>query len=539
MYAAGTPIPTASQNTGRAELNRTRSWPSALLSMILAVFAPTIANAAAGDLDNTFNGNGKVITDVFVGSDELKGIAVQSDGKIVAVGTCRRADNTLDFDGPNFCAVRYNLNGTLDTSFGVNGKWSDKYSIFNSDLGLFVRFDSFGESVHIQADGKILVGGTCNPQRLCFMRLTSNGTNDLPSFAINETFQVSSGTRKIIARPDGKVLMLANQLIPATSATQMTVAGFNANGSVDTSFGTSGKTTFSHPSGFLTLSELKIDAQGRTLALGSNTEQASTGYVVLGRLLANGTADTTFDTDGLAYFQIGGIVATAHSMNIASNGSMTLLMDSLSTYGTFRVNANGSLDTSYGTNGFRLASNPFLTVSSNCIASTGLLAPDDRGIFLGVTRKFGSAAFDFGLCRARINADATPDATFTSENSLFDSLNAASVMSGLSLAFAPDGKIVAGAGCGPFTTSPTPPAAQSFCLQRYEGLSPDFANCYDVDGDGVTNSLTDGLVILRAQLGFRDAAVTNGVSFAASAPRKTWAQLRDFMVFSCGFRVPL
>jgi uncharacterized delta-60 repeat protein len=537
MHEAGKLIATASPCAGRVQLNRTRSWRSSHLLTTITLLATQLAFAAPGDLDNTFNGNGKVITDVVVGSDELKGIAVQSDGKIVAVGTCRRTDSPLAYDGPNFCAVRYNVNGSLDTSFGVNGKWSDKRSVFDSEIGLPVVFDSFGESVHIQADGKILVGGTCTVGQLrpCYMRLTSSGANDLPSFAVNETLVTSTfGNRKIIAKADGKVLMLVNQLLPVTSAIRMAVIGFNADGSVDSTFGTGGITTFSHPSGALSLSELKIDAQGRTLALGSNTEMASTGYVVLGRLLANGTADTTFDTDGFAYFRIGGTSAMAYSMNIASNGSMTLLMDSLGDYGTFRVNANGSLDTTYGSNGFRLVTNTYLA-QSNCHAQTGLLAPDGRGIFLGSKPKpsFGSRS-DFGFCRTRINADANTDTTFTSANSLFDSLNADSAMFDHQLALAPDGKIVAASACGPYSF---PPTNQKFCLQRYEGVSND--NCYDVDGDGVANSLTDGLVIVRAQLGFRDAAVTNGVSIPAAAPRKTWAQLRDFMVYTCGLRLTL
>src|ERR1051325_1525148 len=73
-----------------------------------------IAQATDGDLDPTFGTGGKVVTDFNSSSDWLSRIAVQPDGKIVAIGDTHPSNK--------FALARYNSNGTLDTTFGNGGK---------------------------------------------------------------------------------------------------------------------------------------------------------------------------------------------------------------------------------------------------------------------------------------------------------------------------------------------------------------------------------------------------------------------------------
>src|SRR4051794_17178616 len=95
---------------------RTRAcWPLLVVLATAALALPASASAAAGDLDTTFGaGTGLVKTD-FTGSteDQINGIAIQSDGKIVTAGFSH--DQTGDFD--RFAVARYNADGSLDTSF--------------------------------------------------------------------------------------------------------------------------------------------------------------------------------------------------------------------------------------------------------------------------------------------------------------------------------------------------------------------------------------------------------------------------------------
>ncbi len=96
---------------------------------------------ADGSLDTSFNGTGKVITGISSGDDTVFGVVVQSDMKIVVAGTSTEPNG-------NFALARYNTNGSLDTSFGGTG------IVITASGG-----DAQCTSVALQADGKIVVAG--------------------------------------------------------------------------------------------------------------------------------------------------------------------------------------------------------------------------------------------------------------------------------------------------------------------------------------------------------------------------------------------
>ena len=124
----------------------------------IAVCATFTTHAAPGNLDTTFgSGTGKIITAIGSGEDTARALAVQPDGKIVVAGSCsNRSDN-------DFCLARYDANGVLDAGFNPNASaaiWS----------------------VAVQADGKILLGGTFTSMggtgRNYIARVMSDGTLD-------------------------------------------------------------------------------------------------------------------------------------------------------------------------------------------------------------------------------------------------------------------------------------------------------------------------------------------------------------------------
>jgi len=100
-----------------------------------------------GSLDGRFGFGGKVVTDFGSPHDIAFDIALQSNGKAVAVG--RGSDPNLPFTGQNFAVSRYSTAGALDATFGSNGKQMTDFS--NSDDG--------ARAVVIQTDGKIVVAG--------------------------------------------------------------------------------------------------------------------------------------------------------------------------------------------------------------------------------------------------------------------------------------------------------------------------------------------------------------------------------------------
>ena len=125
------------QATGK---NRRRVLATAFVLTTAIASIPSMASAAAdGALDTTFGTGGKVTTAVGVG-DQSKAIAIQSNGKILVVG-----DNMADFE-----VVRYNTDGSLDTTFDTDGK-------VTTDIGTST-YDA-GTAVAIQGDSKIVVAG--------------------------------------------------------------------------------------------------------------------------------------------------------------------------------------------------------------------------------------------------------------------------------------------------------------------------------------------------------------------------------------------
>ena len=100
---------------------------------------------ADGSLDTSFDGDGLVTTDFSMGSDDV-GIAVvlQSDSKILVAGYSNRSGS------PDFALARYNIDGSLDSSFAGDGLLTTDFPIGESDVGA---------GIAIQSDGKIVVTG--------------------------------------------------------------------------------------------------------------------------------------------------------------------------------------------------------------------------------------------------------------------------------------------------------------------------------------------------------------------------------------------
>src|SRR6185295_9593488 len=113
-----------------------------LSAIIILTFFSAAVFAQAGDLDNTFDADGKITTDINSGDDGAISVAIQPDGKIVTTGYAYNAT------GGEFALVPYNTDGTLDSNFSEDGKVTTP---IGSGAG--------ATSVIIQADGKIVAGG--------------------------------------------------------------------------------------------------------------------------------------------------------------------------------------------------------------------------------------------------------------------------------------------------------------------------------------------------------------------------------------------
>jgi len=168
--------------------------------------------------DNTFGSFGFIQTSVGPQFDAANGVAVQSDGKIVAGGTTSSG-------GPDMAAfVRYNTNGSLDTTFDNDGKL-----ILDPTPGNTILF----RSVLIQTDGKIVGVGTGNGAYL-LLRLTTSGALD-PTFGLGgKVLQSVAPTHSDAARamlqPDGKIVAVGGG--DNNSSAGFTAARFLSTGTI-------------------------------------------------------------------------------------------------------------------------------------------------------------------------------------------------------------------------------------------------------------------------------------------------------------------
>ncbi|MFN2508228.1 MAG: hypothetical protein ABR589_05595, partial [Chthoniobacterales bacterium] len=228
--------------------NFTNFWSTSaiLVAVTLGWSLPAPANAADGDLDKTFDGDGKVTTDFgnFGTSDGAADVVIQSNGKIVVGG------NT----GSSGDLARYNPNGSLDSTFGNGGS--------SGGSGVTVA------AIALQNDGKIVVvGGRVvinNGVDFAVARFNSNGSLDDGS-ANDSTPGDSFGTGGLVTtdfgdddnatgvaiQSDGKIVVVGH-LGPTNSGfnVDFAIARYNTNGSLDSggagdstpgdSFGTGG-----------------------------------------------------------------------------------------------------------------------------------------------------------------------------------------------------------------------------------------------------------------------------------------------------------
>ena len=206
-----------------------------LLSTFIAAaslsFLPT-ASAADGDLDTTFGTGGIATTHLGSLYDYGESVALQSDGKIVTAGYFY---NGTDYD---FALVRYNNDGTLDTSFSGDG-------IVTTDIG---NLGDFATSIAIQSDGKIIVAGnslTSGNYKFALVRYNTDGTLDT-SFSGDGKVTTALGVSddrfySIGLQSDGKIVAAGSSYDDTGSIFDFALVRYNTDGTSDSSFSGDGK----------------------------------------------------------------------------------------------------------------------------------------------------------------------------------------------------------------------------------------------------------------------------------------------------------
>jgi len=241
-----------------------------------------------GSLDPSFGSGGKLTTEFPGGESRPTALVLQPDGKLVAGGA---APTSTDHD---FALVRYNPDGSLDTSFGNGGKLTTDFAGSTDELTALV----------LQPDGKLVAAGfafTGNGWDFALARYDSNGSLDT-AFGTGGTLTTDFAgghdfLMALVLQPDGKLVAGGNASTTANTA-DFALARYNPDGSLDSSFGDGGKRTTDFAGQFERISALVLQPNGKVIAAGFAVTTDSGLDFALARYHSNGSLDVTFGTGG-------------------------------------------------------------------------------------------------------------------------------------------------------------------------------------------------------------------------------------------------
>lgn len=336
-----------------------------------------------GSLDTTFGGDGIVITAISAGRDEAHAVVIQPDGQIVVAGIT--SNNTT---GTDFVVARYNsADGSLDASFNGSGYITTDFSSTNDEVF----------AVALQSTGKIVVvgqTGSLTDANFALARYTVSGTLDTATFGVNGLQVTSFG--------DG---FDAAYAIAIQSDDKIVVAGISDN----------------------------------TPGLGINNDFALARYEV------DGALDPTFDNDGKVMTAVGVADEGAFAVGIQSTGKIVVAGAVLNAagnndFGVVRYNVDGSLDTTFAAGGPVPGTTLTDMSGGNDVALALMIQPDDK-IMVGGAAFVTSQGNDLAL--ARYDAEGGADMTFDADGKTVANISAAhDTAYGLALRPASGGKVV-------------------------------------------------------------------------------------------------
>ncbi|MFL5798556.1 MAG: delta-60 repeat domain-containing protein [Actinomycetota bacterium] len=236
-----------------------------------------------GRLDTSFGNNGRAVTDWTPGDDEAWGVVVLGTGKIVAGG----------YAGGKFAAARYTPAGVLDQSFGDHGKVTIDFTA-SPDSAWDVAVSEGGR---ILLAGQ---SGATAHSRFALVRLNGNGTLDHTfggdGKVTESVFGGPSYVWDVVVRADGSIVATGNQNGGAFDS--VAIAAFHPNGSPDSGFGDAGAWIADAPNNAYANAIVRLPS-GKYM-VGASVQVGSDQFDVgLFRFGANGHLDTSFGTNGL------------------------------------------------------------------------------------------------------------------------------------------------------------------------------------------------------------------------------------------------
>lgn len=363
-----------------------------------------------GTLATIFSGNGKLRTDFNNGNDYAYAVGIQPDGKTVAAGY---ADMGSSVD---FALARYNYDGTLDTSFGVGGKVTTDF-ISSSDHVYAMAF---------QGDGKIVVAGSATyingESDFALARYNTDGTLD-NTFDGNGILltDIDGGddvARALVLQPDGKIIVAGDAKIGGSLEPDFALARYNPDGSLDTTFDNNGKLATDFGGINAIADAVALQADGKIVASGSANISGLNDFA-MARYNVDGSLDTSFAGTGKLTTDFAGNSDVAYAVLIQPNGRI-VAAGRASANGNYnfalaRYRSNGALDNSFSGNG-KLRTD--FTGGDDAIHAA-VLQPDGKLVVAGSALGVNGTDDNFALARYEATSapppgPPTPTSTMTS-----------------------------------------------------------------------------------------------------------------------------
>lgn len=393
--------------------------------LVAIIFAGlNTAHAQYGALDTSFDKDGIVITDVQNKSmDRADAVIIQPDGKILAAGSSGNGVYG------QMCVIRYNIDGSIDNSFGVKGVAKASSS---------PTYSSHANALALQADGKIIAAGS--DSCLAMARYNTDGSLDASfgkgGIILETRLDTISFAKAVLIDAEGNILVGGSSMVSLPDGMAFVVARYLNDGTPDPEFGNNGLVIIDvapDPSlmGLDNLTALALQPDGKIVISGMSGANAT-----LIRLNSNGSLDKSFGVDGiiltnfttngysgysaLAILPNGKILATGH----AFDGKNYFILS--------RYDQSGSPDPGFGTNGLVMVSYDPASYGGSAI----LLQADGKIIT-------GGNFFDNGTAECalvRYNANGTPDNTFGNNGMIKTRIGNYSYLE--SMAMQVDGKLV-------------------------------------------------------------------------------------------------
>jgi uncharacterized delta-60 repeat protein len=428
---------------GLAALSR-RGWGLGLaVAILLGLSWTNLGHGAPGDLDPTFGTEGIAIT--FGPSDIARAVVVQPDGKVVVAGTSLNQSGSIGF----ILLVRYLSDGRGDTTFGAGGK-----------VTVPVGNSSSAYALILQPDGKVVVAGGASlgtplESDLLLARFQPDGRLDA-SFGtggiVTTDFGAYEGANGLLLQPDGTLMVTGTFGTPGSGAPFL--VRYQADGRLDTTFGSGGKVTDFLPAGnytsFTSATSGMVRQPDGPLVVAACCKSSSPGLGVA-RLLPDGQLDSTFGVGGQV--ALGGGGSPHLSLVLQPDGKLVVASARVLT----RLLPDGQLDSTFGSEG---------TVTTSFDGAL-VLQPDGKLVLAGAEVRVPLTSPPLSdLLLTRIQPDGRLDATFGLGGTVMTTVQGS--LEGPTLLQQSEGKLVvasirAGAVATRFTT-------RDILLARYQAL---------------------------------------------------------------------